>query len=153
MSRKHSFIKLSEADFKTLSNMSTSGKLSVRKLKRVQALLSLHKEIDPKEIARVVGLNFVTVYDVKKKYLEEGISSIDEKPRPCTHLRKIKEHEEALITSIACSEPEEGNSQWTLRLIGEKFVKLSNFENISHETIRTVLKKVNLNRGLKNHGV
>lgn len=59
----------------------------------------------------------------------------------------IKEHDEALITSIACSEPEEGNSSWTLRLIGQKFVELSNYEKISHETIRSVLKKANSNRG------
>ena len=153
MSRQHSFIEVSKEDLEYLRSLQSSGELSVRKLKRVQTLLSSHEKIDPKEIAKVVGLSFVTVYEIRNKYLSEGISSLDEKPRPCTHLRKIKEHEEAIITSIACSEPEEGNSQWTVRLIGEKFIELSHFEKISHETIRTVLKKVNLNRGLKNHGV
>lgn len=153
MSRLHSFIELPKEDLEYLQSLQNSGKLSVRKLKRVQVLLSTHEQIPPKDIAKVVGLSFVTVYDIRNKYLSEGISSLDEKPRPCTHLRKIKEHEEAIITSIACSKPEEGNSQWTLRLIGDKFVELSHFEKISHETIRTVLKKANLSRGLKNHGV
>lgn len=153
MSRPHSFIELPKEDLIYLQNLQSSGKISARKLKRVQSLLSFHKKIEPKEIAKVVGLSFVTVYEVKNKYLAEGLASLDEKPRPCTHFRKIREQEEAIITSIACSKPEEGSSQWTVRLIGEKFIELSEFETISHETIRTVLKKVNLNRGWKNHGV
>lgn len=147
MARQHSFITLPQSDLEQLLKLQSSGKLPVRKMKRVQVLLSLHEKILPKEIAKVLNLSFVSVYEIKKKYMENGLSSIDEKPRPCTHLKKIKEHDEALITSIACSKPEEGRSSWTLRLIGEKFVKLSNFESISHETIRTVLKKVNSNRG------
>ncbi len=148
MSRQHSFIELPKNDYEQLIKMQNSGTLSVRKLKRVQVLLSLHNKVLPKEISRVVGLNFVTVYAIKKKYLAEGLSSIDEKPRPCDHFRKIREHEEALITSIACSKPDEGNSQWTLRLIGEKFVELSNHESISREAVRNVLKKANLNPGV-----
>jgi|LNFM01.2.fsa_nt_gb hypothetical protein len=153
MSRKHSFIELPVEHLEYLRSLQSSGNLEVRKLKRVQVLLSLHEKIVPKEIAKVVRLTFEAVYGIKKKYLKEGLSSIEEKPRPCTHLRKIKEHEEAIITSIACSKPEDGNSQWSLRLIGEKFVELSHFESISNESIRSVLKKVNLNRGWKNHGV
>jgi len=147
MARQHSFIELPQCDLKYLLKLQRSGKLSVRKMKRVQVLLSLHEKILPKEIAKVLNVSFVSVYSIKNRYLENGLGSLDEKPRPCTHLKKIKEHDEALITSIAWSKPEEGRSSWTLRLIGEKFVKLSNFESISHETIRTVLKKVNSNRG------
>jgi putative transposase len=153
MARQHSFIKLSSEELQSLQSMISSGNLPARKMKRVQTLLSLNEEILPKEIARVVGLRFETVYSIKKKFEEEGLNSINEKPRPCTHRRKIKEHEEAIITSIACSTPEQGNSQWTLRLIGEKFVEFSEIGMISHETIRNVLKKVNSNPGLKNHGV
>lgn len=152
MSRQHSFIELPKNDYEQLIKMQNSGTLSVRKLKRVQVLLSLHNKVLPKEIAKVVGLSFVTVYEIKNKYLTEGLSSIDEKPRTCDHFRKIREQEEALITSIACSKPDEGNSRWTLRLIGEKFVELSNHESISREAIRGVLKKVNLNPGVQNHG-
>lgn len=147
MARQHSFIELPQSDFDHLLKLQSSGELPGRKMKRVQTLLSLHEKVLPKEIARVVNLSFVTIYEIKNKYLKDGLISIDENPRPCNHLKKIKEHDEALITSIACSEPEEGNSSWTLRLIGQKFVELSNFEKISHETIRTVLKKANLNRG------
>lgn len=143
MARQHSFIELPQSDLEQLLKLQSSGKLSARKMKRVQVILGLHERILPKEIAKVLNLSFVTVYSIKNRYLENGLSSLDEKPRPCEHVKKIREHEEALITSIACSKPEEGRSSWTLRLIGEKFVELSNLEAISHETIRKVLKKVN----------
>ncbi len=147
MARQHSFIELPQSDLEHLLKLQSSGKLSVRKMKRVQVLLSLHDKILPKEIAKVLNLSFVSVYGIKNKYLSDGLSCLDEKGRPCNHVKKIKEHDEALITSIACSNPDEGSSRWTLRLIGDKFVELSEFETISHETIRSVLKKANLNLG------
>ena len=139
MARQHSFIELPQSDVDQLLKLQSSGKLSVRKMKRVQVLLSLHDKILPKEIANVLNLSFVSVYGIKNNYLAEGLSSLDEKARPCHHVKKIKEHDEALITSIACSKPEEGSSSWTLMLTGDKFVELSEFETISHETIRSVL--------------
>jgi hypothetical protein len=93
-------------------------------------LVRLYDKIDPKVIGKMVGLWWVTLYVVKNKYLGEGLSSLDEKPSPYNHIRKINEHEETIITSIACSAPEEGNSQSTLRLIREKFVELSHFESV-----------------------
>ncbi len=57
-------------------------------MKRVQVLLCLHDKILPKEIAKVLNLSFVTVYDIKNKYLKERLSTLDEKPRPCNHLSK-----------------------------------------------------------------
>lgn len=147
MARQHSFIELTQSDLDHLVKLQSSGKLPARKMKRVQVLLSLHDKILPKEIAKVLNLSFVSVYGIKNKYLADGLSSLDEKPRPCNHVKKIKDHDEALITSIACSKPEEGSSSWTLRLIGQKFIELSHFETISHETIRSVLKKANLNLG------
>ena len=62
-------------------------------------------------------------------------------PRSGKPPQKINNKEAALIASIACSDPPEGRSSWSLRMIGDKFVELSEVESISHETIRKVLKK------------
>jgi len=152
MARQHSFLELAQEDLNQLLKLQCAGNISARKMKRVQVLLNLHNKKLPKDIAKMLHMSFAAVYDIKNRYLQNGLSSIDDKPRPCHHRRKINELEEALITSIACSEPEDGNSTWTLRLIGEKFVELSSFESISPETIRTVLKKANSNHGQRSHG-
>ena len=93
MARQHSFIELPQSDVDQLLKLQSSGKLSVRKMKRVQVLLSLHDKILPKEIAIVLNLSLVSVYGIKNKYLAEGLSSLDEKARPCHLVKKIKEHD------------------------------------------------------------
>jgi hypothetical protein len=77
---------------------------------------------------------------------------LTEKPRPGKP-HKIYSNEEALITTIACSEAPQGYSSWTLRMIADQFVQLSELDGISPETVRRVLKKTNLNRGKKRNGV
>ena len=61
MARQHSFIELPQSDLEQLLKLQSSGKLSVRKMKRVQVLLGLHERILPKEIAKVLNLSLVTI--------------------------------------------------------------------------------------------
>ncbi|NER38311.1 MAG: helix-turn-helix domain-containing protein [Oscillatoria sp. SIO1A7] len=42
---------------------------------------------------------------------------------------------------MRCSQPPEGHSRWTLRLLADKIVELDIVSEISHETVRKVLKK------------
>jgi hypothetical protein len=49
--------------------------------------------------------------------------------------------QEAHLIALACSNPPAGRSRWTLRLLAERFVELGHVESVSHETIRSVLKK------------
>lgn len=51
---------------------------------------------------------------------------------------------EAHIIALACSDPPEGYSKWTLRLLADKTVELGYIESISHVTVSSVLKKMNL---------
>ena len=44
---------------------------------------------------------------------------------------------------MACSDPPDGRSRWTLRLLANELVTLEEveFDNIAHETVRKTLKK------------
>ena len=48
---------------------------------------------------------------------------------------------EAHLVALACSEPPEGRSHWTMQLLANRLVELGVVEMISDETVRTVLKK------------
>ena len=48
---------------------------------------------------------------------------------------------EAQVTMIACSAPPQGAARWTLHLIAEKLVQLDMVDTISHESVRSILKK------------
>ena len=51
---------------------------------------------------------------------------------------------EARIIALACSEPPEGRSKWTLRLLSEKSVELKIIDSISHMQVGRILKKTNI---------
>jgi hypothetical protein len=54
---------------------------------------------------------------------------------------------EAHLIALACSAAPEGYERWSLRLLQERFVRLEIVESVSHETIRSTLKKTNLSLG------
>ena len=75
------------------------------------------------------------------------------KPR-ATPGRKIKITGEvqAHITQLACTKPPAGHARWTLKLLASHLVEIEVIESISHQSVGTVLKKVNLNHGGRNAG-
>ena len=48
---------------------------------------------------------------------------------------------EAHLVALSCSQPPEGFSQWSLRLLADRVVELNYIDSISYETVRRVLKK------------
>lgn len=53
----------------------------------------------------------------------------------------------AKLVTLYCSEPPEGYTKWSLRLLADKLVELNYVESISHVSVRRALKKTNLNLG------
>ena len=58
---------------------------------------------------------------------------------------KITGEIEAKIIATACSEVPEGYARWTLRLLRDKVIEFGYIDSISFNSVRTVLKKHNLN--------
>ena len=142
---------LSEADQTTLNNLVSKGRHSVRKLNRVRALQSSHQGQHPEQISALLGISVATVYNLRKRYREDGLQrAICEKARP-GQPRKVTTQVEAEITAIACSEAPDGSVRWTVNLINERLIKLD--IHVHDESVRLALKKVSSSRGLKSSGV
>src|ERR1700716_1296582 len=71
--------------------------------------------------------------------LEEALS---EEPRPGAS-RKLSGKEEALLIATACSNPPEGRARWTLELLADELVRLTEHD-ISRETVRRRLTENDL---------
>ena len=142
---------LSEADLATLEQLVTKGKESVRKLNRVRALQFSHQGYKPEQIKSLLGISVATVYNLRKRYQQEGLQrAIDEKARP-GQPRKVTPQVEADITAIACSEAPDGSVRWTVGLINERLIKLD--IHIHDESVRLALKKVHSSPGSKSSAV
>ena len=83
-----------------------------------------------------------TIDRVKKRFVEEGFEAcLSRKPTSRVYQRKLDGDCEAKLIAIACSEPPQGFSKWSLRLLADKMVELHYVDSVSHETVRSVLKK------------
>jgi len=89
-----------------------------------------------------------TIDRVKQRFVLEGLeAALGVAPTSRIYERKIDGETEARLISIACSEPPKGFGQWSLRMLADRMVELNYVDDISHETVRKVLKKTNLNLG------
>jgi transposase len=127
----------------------SKGKHSVRKLKRAQILLQLHRGKQAAVIAEAVGVSLATVYNVHGRYLEDKLAALQEKPRP-GQPRKVTPELEAAVTRIACSPAPEGRSRWTVSLLNERIVELG--YEVHDESVRQILKKASSSPGSKSSG-
>ena len=142
---------LLEADQTTLEHLLSKGKDSVRKLNRARALQFSHQGQHPEQISNLLGISIGTVYNLRKRYRQEGLQrAIGEKARP-GQPRKVTPEIEAQITAIACSQAPDGSVRWTIGLINERLIKLD--IHIHDESVRLALKKANSSLGLKSSGV
>lgn len=100
------------------------------------------------EICKVLKIGMRTIDRVKQRFVLEGLdAALGVAPTSRIYRRKIDGETEARLISIACSEPPKGFGKWSLRLLADRMVELDYVEDISHETVRKVLKKTNLNLG------
>jgi transposase len=94
------------------------------------------------EISKILKIGMRTIDRIKKRFVEEGYDAcLTRKPTTREYERKVDGDIEAKLVSIACSKPPKGFAKWSLRLIADKMVELEYIDSISHETVRTVLKK------------
>jgi transposase len=94
------------------------------------------------EVARVLGVDERTVERVKKRFVEEGLeAALVQKYTTRQYPGKVDGDVEAHLVALSCSPPPEGYARWSLRLLADKAVELEYVDSISHETVRTVLKK------------
>lgn len=133
---------LSNEDEKKLREIIDKGIHSARVVKRAEILLKLTEGHSSREIGEMVNRHYNTVNSIRKKYEVGGIQeALYDAPRPGAPRKVYSEHE-AMITTLACSEPPEGYSCWTLELLADRVVQLTDLESIGRETIRRTLKKV-----------
>lgn len=83
----------------------------------------------------------------RQRFVEGGLDrALNEDPRPGER-KRLDEKGEALLETLAKSEPPEGRKRWTLQLLADRLVELKVVESISYETVRQVLKKSDSSRG------
>ena len=145
-------VELSESERTQLEELVGGGTVSVRKLKRALTLLNADEGSSDLEIASALKISLSTVGRIRTRFAKEGLeSALNERPRP-GQKRKLDVRAEAHLVAIACSDPPEGHTHWTLQLLADKVVQMEFAESVSLETIRQSLKKTDSSRGRTRSG-
>jgi transposase len=80
----------------------------------------------------------------RQRFIEEGFQvAVHGKKRTVFKERKFDGRVEARLIAMRCQSPPLGVQAWTLRLLAEQLVELAVVEEISHESVRQLLKKTN----------
>lgn len=133
--------KISSEERDKLKALLRQGIEKARTLTRARILLMRSRGKSTEEVCQALEITDRTVRNVIERYEEGGIAAaIHEAPRSGAP-RKIDGTSRAKITALACSNPPEGNSQWSLRLLADNVVELAFVEEISHTQVQRILKK------------
>lgn len=140
-------IELSDQDKAALIDIVTKGKSPARTILRANILLASdrrsEKYMTVSEISKAYHTTPTTVQNVRTSYCEKGLAAtVNRKKRETPPIpAKVTREVEAHVIALACGEPPEGYSKWTLRLLANKTVELGYIDSILHVTVSTILKK------------
>jgi len=141
MPKKIYIVDLTEEERTSLLTLIKSGEHSARKLNRARILLLAHDGKSDREIAEVLHTSLPTVQRTRQRFVEGGLdNALHERRRPGAR-KKLDEKGEALLETLARSEPPEGRKCWTMQLLADRLVELRVVDSISYETVRRELKK------------
>lgn len=132
----HYKVTLGNEEREVLRELIYRGSPRVRKVKRALILLAADRGDTQEEIARAVEVGTATVFRTKRDFVERGlVQALQEAPRPGAK-RKLSGNEELLLVATACSAPPTGRARWTIELLADAMVQLTEHESIGEETIR-----------------
>jgi transposase len=141
-------ITLTKAERAELNNIINKGSHTTQQFKNALILLNVdegtysNEKSKNREICKVLKVGMRTIDRVKRQFVEEGFEYVLERKTPeRLYDRKADGDLEAHLVAVSCSTPPKGFARWSLRMLADKMIELKYVDSISHETVRTVLKK------------
>lgn len=146
MGRKQNYpIHLSDEEREELEAVVKGGENKVRVVHRAQMLLWSDTGKSDLEIADLLSVRPLAVANTRQRWVKKHSLLDEARPgRPPI----LDGKQEAFLVALTCSESPEGRESWSMQLLADRLVELQIVEQaISDETVRRILKKMNLNPG------
>jgi transposase len=136
-------VQLGDGDRCQLRSLLRRGSTPACALTHAHILLAADQGDSDEQIAKRFHVCVVTVCHVRRRFVQQGLhAALHRRAQPSRpEQRKLDGDGEAHLIALACGAPPEGRQGWTLRLLADRMVELKYAESLSHETVRTTLKK------------
>jgi len=152
--KKVFIVRLTEVERAELEALVRKGKASALAIARARILLKADQGKNGEartdaQIAEALGIAAKTVFNVRRRWVEEGLeAALHRKKQDCpSRSRKLDGVAEAKLVATCCGPVPQGRARWTLRMLADKLVEFEVVPSISHETVRSTLKKMQLSLG------
>jgi len=155
---KKYIVRLTSAQRQELQLLIATGTEAARKLLHARILLKADAgEQGPgwtdEQISEALEVSPSTLVRVRRVFAEQGLpAALNRRSLSRTRPRRLDGEQEAHLIALACSATPDGRDHWSLRLLADRLVVLDVVEEVSHETVRQVLKKTNSNPGKRSTG-
>ena len=93
-----------------------------------------------------------TVIRTRRRFVFGGLKFALEERSRAGRFPKVTAKVEAVLMTLAQSQPPEGQHRWTLQLLTDRLVTLTKLESLSTEAVRLTLKNTTSNRGSGKNG-
>ena len=115
------------------------------RIKHAQILLKLDQKPENKtwtydRIKDAYGTSHGTIAGIAKRFVMDGMEAALGRKVQENRYRKVTGEVEARICTIACSQPLEGTSRWTMQAIADELIRLEVVDYITDSTICEVIK-------------
>jgi hypothetical protein len=137
-----------------LKKVINAGKAGGMRIRNAMLLRALDEDsggirLSEEEISAAFSITTRSLYNLRKRFVLEGFeAALYGKPRQTGPTpMKIDVEAEANLSLLACSKPPAGYGRWTIKLLSDRFVELGYCGDVSRETVRKTLKKMNLSLG------
>jgi transposase len=146
-------VKLTESERSFLKELIHCRSAKSVAVKRAYALLATDELGDKfwsdQQIKDAYGVSLRSIERLRERLCKDGLEiALKGKPHAVHRNKLLTGDVEARLIALRCSDPPLGHSRWTLHLLADKMVELHYVEQISHESVRQILKKTNLSPGL-----
>lgn len=147
-------ILLTPCERTTLINFTHSGDNSAKKILHAHILLMCDEggtrdKIPNKQISLSLNVHRNTIRRIKQKFLEKGLDAIinDKSHRPPGNSPKLNSDQNNQLITLYYSTPPNNKKSWSLRQLAKELVSRGIVDQISHETIRRYLNKLEYDLG------
>jgi hypothetical protein len=140
-------VRLTQEERQQLQALLARGQAAARTLTRARILLKADEGAGGPAwtnaaIQAALDVSEPLICRVRQRYVTGGLpAALLRKEQVRRKGRKLDGVQEAHLIALVCGEPPEGRDRWSLRLLADRFVALGQVEEISHETVRRVLKR------------
>ncbi len=144
-------VTLNDKEIEELKTLIKKGGKGYR-IKHAQILRKLDEKPENKDwtyerIQEAYNASSATIAGIAKRFVENGLESAIGRKKRENYPRKVTGEVEAQISVIACSEPPEGHSRWTMQGIADELIRLEVVDYITDSTVCEVMKKTRSSRG------